>query len=564
MAYDLVIRNGTVVDGTGCPSFRGDVAVTGDRIAAVGDLDGDGRESIDAEGRVVSPGFVDVHTHLDAQVAWDPVATSSCWHGVTSVVLGNCGVTFAPCKPEDREYLAELMESVEDIPAASILDGLSWHWKTYGEYLGELDRLPKGVNVGGMVGHCAVRHWAMGERGLDETPASADDITAMTALVDEAITAGALGFSTSRTMLHRVPDGRAVPGTYATPEELLAIGDVLGRHGRGTFEVAPKFGELDGLDYEGSRAEVAWMADVNRTSRRPVTFGVAQSDFRPELHSRVLAFVDEETARGAQLRPQTTARGIGLLFGIAHHTFYDGLASWQKLQALDLAGRLGALDDDERRAQLIREADEHPSGLDPGWVYLVGTKDAHYAYTPEDSLAAISARAGESPAATFVRLTRESRGRALFSFPFLNQSLAAVDEMLHHPTVMLGLGDSGAHVGQIMDASLPTFFLSHWVRDRASLTLPDAVRRLTSDTADFVGYRDRGVLREGAFADVNVIDLDGMFLPIPEIVADFPGRAPRFVQRARGIDHTIVNGQPFLDHGEHTGALAGRLLRSTD
>ena len=216
MAYDLVIRNGTVVDGTGRPSFRGDVAVTGDRIAAVGDVEGDGRESIDAEGRVVSPGFVDVHTHLDAQVGWDPVASSSCWHGVTSVVLGNCGVTFAPCKPEDREYLAEMMESVEDIPAASILDGLSWQWKTYGEYLAELDRLPKGVNVGGMVGHCAVRHWAMGERGLDETPASPDDIAAMTALVDEAIGAGALGFSTSRTMLHRVPDGRAVPGTYAT------------------------------------------------------------------------------------------------------------------------------------------------------------------------------------------------------------------------------------------------------------------------------------------------------------------------------------------------------------
>ncbi len=376
MAYDLVIRNGTVVDGTGRPSFRGDVAVTGDRIAAVGDLDGEGRETIDAEGHVVSPGFVDVHTHLDAQVAWDPVASSSCWHGVTSVVLGNCGVTFAPCKPEDREYLAEMMESVEDIPAASILDGLSWQWKTYGEYLAELDRLPKGVNVGGMVGHCAVRHWAMGERGLDETPASADDVAAMTALVDEAIGAGALGFSTSRTMLHRVPDGRAVPGTYATPEELLAIGDVLGRHQRGTFEGAPKFGETDGADYEGSRAEVAWMAEVNRTTGRPVTFGLAQSDFRPELHTRVLGFVDDEAARGAQLRPQTTARGIGLLFGIAHHTFYDGLPSWRALQALDCDGRLAALDDDERRAQLIRDADERPPGLDPCWIYLVGTKDA--------------------------------------------------------------------------------------------------------------------------------------------------------------------------------------------
>jgi N-acyl-D-aspartate/D-glutamate deacylase len=562
MAYDLVIRNGTVVDGTGRPSFRGDVAVSGDRIAAVGEVDGDGRETIDAEGRVVSPGFVDVHTHLDAQVGWDPVASSSCWHGVTSVVLGNCGVTFAPCKPEDREFLAELMESVEDIPAASILDGLSWQWKTYGEYLGELDRLPKGVNVGGMVGHCAVRHWTMGERGLDETPASADDIAAMTALVDEAIGAGALGFSTSRTMLHRVPDGRAVPGTYATPEELLAIGDVLGRHRRGTFEVAPKFGENDGADYEGSRAEVAWMAEVNRTTGRPVTFGLAQSDFRPELHTRVLGFVDEEAARGAQLRPQTTARGIGLLFGIAHRTLYDGLPSWQALQALDLDGRLAALDDDDRRAQLIRDADERPPGLDPGWVYLVGTTDAHYAYTPEDSLGALAARAGESPAATFVRLARESRGRALFSFPFLNQSLAAVDEMLHHPTVMLGLGDSGAHVGQIMDASLPTFFLSHWVRDRRVFTIEDGIRRLTSDTAGVFGVTDHGVICEGAYADLNVFDLDALHLPLPEYVHDFPGGAGRFVQRGDGYDATIVNGRVFMRAGEPTGELPGAVLRS--
>jgi N-acyl-D-amino-acid deacylase len=560
MAYDLVIRNGTVIDGTGGPSFRGDVAVTGDRITAVGDVDGQGRETIDAEGHVVR--FVDVHTHLDAQVAWDPVASSSCWHGVTSVVLGNCGVTFAPCKPEDREYLAELMESVEDIPAASILDGLSWQWKTYGEYLGELDRLPKGMNVGGMVGHCAVRHWAMGERGLDEAPASADDIAAMTALVDEAIGAGALGFSTSRTMLHRVPDGRAVPGTYATPEELLAIGNVLGRHGRGTFEVAPKFGETDGAEYEGSRAEVAWMAEVNRTTGRPVTFGLAQSDFRPELHTRVLGFVDEESARGAHLRPQTTARGIGLLFGIAHRTFYDGLPSWQNLQALDLEGRLAALDDDERRAELIRDADERPPGLDPGWVYLVGTKDAHYAYTPDDSLGALAARAGESPAATFVRLTRESRGRALFSFPFLNQSLAAVDEMLHHRTVMLGLGDSGAHVGQIMDASLPTFFLSHWVRDRGVFGLEDGIRRLTSDTAGVFGVTDRGVIREGAYADLNVFDLDALHLPLPEYVHDFPGGAGRFVQRGGGYDATIVNGRVFMRGGEPTGELAGTVLRS--
>jgi N-acyl-D-amino-acid deacylase len=562
MAYDLVIRDGTIVDGTGRPPFRGDVGVTGDRVAAVGDVDGGGRETIDAGGRVVSPGFVDIHTHLDAQVGWDPVASSSCWHGVTSVVLGNCGVTFAPCKPEDREYLAELMESVEDIPAASILDGLSWHWKTYGEYLTELDRLPKGVNVGGMVGHCAVRHWAMGERGLDEAPASADDIATITALVDEAIGAGALGFSTSRTMLHRVPDGRAVPGTYAASDELLSIGDVLGRHERGTFEVAPKLGEADGPDYEASRAEVAWMAEINRRARRPVTFGLAQSDFRPELHSRVLAFVDEEAGRGAHLRPQTTARGIGLLFGIAHRTFYDGLPSWQALQALDLDGRLAVLDDDERRTQLIRDADEHPPGLDPGWVYLVGTHDAHYAYRPDDSLGALATRAGETPAATFVRLTRESRGRALFSFPFLNQSLAAVDEMLHHPAVVLGLGDSGAHVGQIMDASLPTFFLSHWVRDRGEFSLEEGIRRLTSDTAGVFGIADRGVIREGAYADLNVFDLEGLHLPLPEYVHDFPGGAGRFVQRGDGYDATIVNGRVFMRGGEPTGELAGTVLRS--
>jgi N-acyl-D-amino-acid deacylase len=562
MAYDLVIRDGTVVDGTGRPPFRGDVAVSGDRIAAVGEVDGEGRTTIDAEGRVVSPGFVDVHTHLDAQVGWDPIASSSCWHGVTSVVLGNCGVTFAPCKSEDREYLAELMESVEDIPARSILDGLSWRWQTYGEYLAELDRLPKGMNVGGMVGHCAVRHWAMGERGLDETPATPDDIAAMTALVDEAIGAGALGFSTSRTMLHRVPDGRAVPGTYATTDELLAIADVLGRHDRGTFEVAPKLGELDGNDYEGSRAEVGWMAEVNRRTGRPVTFGLAQTNFLPELHTRVLEFVDEESARGGRVRPQTTARSIGLLFGIAHRTFYDAVPSWQALQPLDLEGRLAALDDDERRAQLIRDADERPAGLDPSFVFLVGTDDAHYDFTPADSLAALAERAGESPAATFVRLARESRGRALFSFPFLNQSLEAVDQLLHHPTVMLGLGDSGAHVGQIMDASLPTFFLSHWVRDRRVFTLEDGIRRLTSDTASVFGVVDRGIIREGAYADLNVFDLDALHLPLPEYVHDFPGGAGRFVQRGDGYDATVVNGRVFMRGGEPTGELAGAVLHS--
>ncbi len=268
MTHDLVIRNGLVVDGTGAAATIGDVAIDGDRVTAVGKVEGGARRELDADGRVVTPGFVDIHTHLDAQIAWDPLGTSSCWHGVTSVVLGNCGVSFAPCAPHEREYLAELMESVEDIPAASILAGLAWNWTSYGEYLTAVDALPKGVNVGGMVGHCAVRHHVMGERGLSEQPATSDDIAAMCDIVDEAIRGGALGFATSRTLLHRVPDGRMVPGTWAATDELYAIGDVLGRHRRGVFEVAPRF-ESPGKDFENTRAEIHWMAEIRRRTGRP-------------------------------------------------------------------------------------------------------------------------------------------------------------------------------------------------------------------------------------------------------------------------------------------------------
>jgi N-acyl-D-aspartate/D-glutamate deacylase len=568
MDYDLVIRGGTVVDGTGSPARRADVAVRGDRIVAVGDsgaggdVDGSAGRTIDADGLVVAPGFVDAHTHLDAQLAWDPVATSSCWHGVTSVVLGNCGVAFAPCKPDDREYLARMMESVEDIPADSIMSGLDWDWETYGEYLGALDRLPKGINVGGMVGHCAVRHWAMGERGLDDVPAGEDDVRAMVAVVDEAIAAGALGFSTSRTMLHRVPDGRSVPGTYATPDELYAIADVLAARGRGTFEVAPRIGEREGDDLATTRAEIAWMAEVNRRTGRPVTFAVASVDTRPTLHSDVLRLVDEAAGEGARLRPQSTARGIGILFGLCVRTPFDGVASWRDLMALDEDKRLAVINDDEHGAALVRDADERGTGFPVDKLYFLGVDEARYDHRPADSLAALAAAAGETPAATFLRLSVESGGRALFSFPFLNHSMAAVEELLGHPSTMLGLGDAGAHVGQIMDASLPTFFLSHWVRDRGRFTLEEGVRRLTSDTAAVFGIADRGVLREGAFADVVAFDLDGLRLPLPEYVHDFPGGAGRFVQRSEGYAWSIVNGQPFMEDGHHTGALAGRVLRS--
>ena len=314
MSYDVLIKGGTIVDGSGADRFQADVAINSDRIVAIGDNLGSAKRTVDAEGKLVTPGFVDIHTHLDAQIAWDPIASSSCFHGVTSVVLGNCGVTFAPCKPEDRDYLARLMESVEDIPANSIHAGLPWNWETYGEYLDSLEAMDKGVNVGGMVGHCAVRYHAMGERSLDEAPATDEDLKKITSLVDEAIGSGALGFSTSRTFMHRVPDGRFVPGTHADTNEMLAIGSVLGRHGKGVFEAAARLGERDAEDLPNTRAEIAWMGEVSRLNNLNLTFGLVHSFRRPELYKRVIEFVEEENAKGAFLRPQTTSRGVGGLF----------------------------------------------------------------------------------------------------------------------------------------------------------------------------------------------------------------------------------------------------------
>jgi N-acyl-D-aspartate/D-glutamate deacylase len=559
--HDLVIKGGTVVDGTGAPARHADVAIDGDRITEVGTVTDGGQREIDARGAYVTPGFVDVHTHLDAQVAWDYDATSSCWHGVTSVVLGNCGVTFAPVRKGQERWLAEMMESVEDIPTDSILEGLAWNWETYGEYLQAIDALPKGVNVGGMVGHCALRHYTMGERGLDETPATEDDIALMCGLVDEAIGAGALGFSTSRTLLHHVPDGRPVPGTWADERELLAIADVLGRHGKGVYEVAPRF-ERPGAEYQGTRKEVHWMAEVNRRTGRPVTFGLAQSNAGPELYRKILEFVDEEAANGGELRPQTTARGIGLLFGLQHRTFFDRAPVWQALQPLPLADRLAALDDDARRAELLAVAEQNTPPLDWRGVYVLTDDAVDYSADPSTSLAAHAEARGETIAEAFVRISRETNGRALFNFPFLNQRMDAVEELLDHPRMAIGLGDSGAHVGLIMDASLPTWFLLHWVRDRKKYTIEDGIRRMTSDTANLVGVADRGVLRPDAFADVNVFDLERLALHLPEFVHDFPAGAGRYVQRADGYRTTIVNGQVFVEAGEPTGVHAGRTLRS--
>ncbi len=568
MKYDIVIRSGTVVDGTGAPPRRADVGIAGDRIGEIVDLDDGGldasaRREIDADGRLVTPGFVDIHTHLDAQLAWDPLATPSCWHGVTSVVMGNCGVGFAPCRPEDRATLAEMMESVEDIPSDAVLDGLAWDWETYGEYYDSIDRLAKGPNTGGLVGHSALRTYAMGERGLAETPADGDDIAAMVHLLDEAMAAGALGVSTSRTLMHKVPDGRPIPGTFAAADELLAFADVLRSHGAGIFEGAMRLGERDNAALDHTRAEVALMGEISRRSGRPVSFGLTQSNRRPDLYARVIEFVKGENSDGARVRPQTTARGVGILFGLETRTPFDRAPSWKELRAARNGRKLQMVRDATFRQTLIAEADVHGTPLKLDEVFVLPDGEARYDCDPSDSLAAIAVERGVSPAAAFIELVLESDGALVANMPFLNQDLAAVETMLDDPLVTLGLADAGAHVGQIMDASQPTFLLTYWVRERQRWSIEEAVRRLTSDTADLFGIRDRGRLTPGAFADVNVIDLDELFLPHPEYVHDFPGGAGRYIQGSKGYDHTLVNGYVFMEHGEHTGVLAGRMLRST-
>jgi N-acyl-D-amino-acid deacylase len=567
MQHDIIIRNGTVVDGTGSPARRADVGIKADRIAEIvdgddGGIDARATREIDAEGRLVTPGFVDIHTHLDAQLAWDPIATSSCWHGVTSVVMGNCGVTFAPCRPEDRSTLAEMMESVEDIPRDAILDGLAWDWETYGEYYESIDRLPKGPNAGGLVGHSALRTYVMGERALDEGPASGEDIAAMARLVDEAMDAGALGVSTSRTLMHKVPDGRPIPGTFAAADELLAFAEVLHEHGAGVFEGAMRLGERDNDALDNTRAEVGLMGEISRRSGRPVSFGLTQSNRRPDLFERVIDFVTAENAAGANVRPQTTARGVGILFGLHTRTPFDRAPSWKELRGAVNGRKLQMVRDATFRQTLINEADVHGTAVDLDGLFVLPDGEARYDNDPADSLAAIAVARGVSPAAAFIELILETDGAVVANMPFLNQDLGAVEAMLDDPLVTLGLADAGAHVGQIMDASQPTFFLTYWIRERQRWSIEEAIRRLTTDTADLFGIRNRGRLAVGAFADVNVIDFDNLHLPHPEYVTDFPNGAGRYIQGSTGYDYTLVNGYVFMDHGEHTGALAGRMLRS--
>jgi N-acyl-D-aspartate/D-glutamate deacylase len=541
MTHDLVIRGGVIIDGTGAPGYEADLAIEGDRIVAIGRALGHGRREIDARGHAVSPGFVDLHTHLDAQIGWDPECTPVCWHGVTTALIGNCGVTFAPCKPSDREFLAGMMEAVEDIPRHAILTGLPWTWEDYGGYLDAIERLRPGVNVAGLVGHCAVRTFVMGERAVDEQPDDAER-DSMARVVGEALERGAFGFSTNRYEPHKLPDGRCIPGTFADVDELMRISREVGRR-QGLMQVVGGAGDiLQSLTETGSRVLFS--------------YGVGPEAGMGEAAARRL----EDLCGDRDMTAIIQVRGSGYLFGLQSGLPFAGEA-WDRLRKLDLAGRLEAISDPQMAERLEREG-RIMDFLDPKWVFYLGDGDApDYAAPVSAHLKAMAEQTGESFIGLFLRLSRESAGRGLFNLRMFCQNLDELGDLLKSRKIFPSLGDAGAHVSQIMDAGWSSFVLSHWVRRQGLYSLEEGLRRITSGPARVLGLRDRGTLAVGMKADINVFDPETVSELAPELVRDFPGGASRYIQRAKGYRATIVNGVVSLEGGERVGDRAGRLLR---
>jgi N-acyl-D-aspartate/D-glutamate deacylase len=548
------------------------VAITDGIVTEVGRVAGPARRTVSADGALVTPGFVDIHTHFDGQVTWDPLLTPTGWHGVTTVVMGNCGVGFAPCEPAQRDWLIGLMEGVEDIPGAALSAGIQWSWETFPEYLDAVDACPKALDVGTQVPHGAVRSYVMGQRGARNEPATPRDIEEMAVLVGEGIAAGALGFSTSRTLAHRAIDGEPVPGTFAAEDELFGIGRALGRAKAGVFELAAA-GAL-GEDLAAPEKEVAWMRRLAAETGRPVSFALNQNNADPDQWHKLLYLSAEALAAGAPVRPQVTARTVSILLGF--QTFHPfaftpawgqaglGLLPWSEQVERVLA-------DDELRSRMLQDAtrfDEDPviqGFMSPSRCYVLGDPP-NYEPSAADSVAGIAAARGNEVWTTFLDLLLVDGGRELINSPVLNYSngnLEATREMLVHPATVFGLGDGGAHAGQTCDASTTTFMLSYWARDRLTgrLTVEEAVRQITSATADLYGLGDRGRLVPGMVGDLNVIDHETLRLRRPELVNDLPGRARRLVQRADGYVATFKAGESILENGEATGATPGRLLR---
>ena len=568
--HDLVIRGGRLVDGTGAPARVADVAIDGDRISAVGQALPPGRREVDAAGRLVTPGWVDIHTHYDGQALWDPLLLTSSLHGVTTVVFGNCGVGFAPVRASDRKDLISLMEGVEEIPELVLEAGLKWNWETFPQYLDALDAVPRAIDIGAQVAHHPLRMYVMGARAVRRERATPADIALMRKLTAEAMAAGALGFTTSRTQVHKNANGALAPAYDASVEELFGIAQALADAGRGAFGVNSDFNDEEG--------EIGWLSELSRKTGRPAWFLLIDHPDHPARWRHLMELVEQSNRSGAKVFGQIAGRPVGLIMGAGTAVNpFSIRPAYSALAALSPDECLAAMRRPEVRASLLADqpSEEILARLSPfrraiatRWdrIFLMDAPP-DYEPPPEASVESVARKEGRSPdEVAYDTMTREGPDRFLF-FPLANYNGGnheAVLAMLQQEGTVLGLGDGGAHCSSIMDAGIASYMLTHWTRDRsrgARLPLELIVKRLTSETADFMGLGDRGRIAPGLRADINVIDYANLHLRAPEVRNDMPANGRRLMQRVDGYDMTIVAGVPVFEHGEHTGALPGRLIR---
>jgi N-acyl-D-aspartate/D-glutamate deacylase len=563
MAYDLVIRNGVVIDGSGLPRYRADVGVRHGRIVTIGRIRERAREVIDADGQVVAPGFVDGHTHMDAQVFWDPLGTSSCWHGITSVVMGNCGFTLAPCAEADKHMVVRNLQRAEDIPSAAMEAGIEWRWTTFPEFLDTLEALPKGINYSGYIGHSALRTYVMGERAFEQA-ATEDDLRAMERELRDAIRAGAMGFTTSRSPAHETPDARPVASRLATWAEVRRLVGVMGELNAGIFELAG-----EGVDRApgdpGLREYHVRLRDLAVETGRPITFGVFSRRGVPDVWRAYLALLDETAAAGGRMFAQVHSRSLSALLSFKTQLPFDRLPVWKELRALPLGEQRRRLADPDLRRRLIeasgardgrRAVGTEARPADYDWLMVFDTVEG-----PHRTVAEVARERGQHPAETMIDLALARDLDLFFLQPVANEDQDFALELMRHPRTVTTFSDSGAHVSQLMDSSLQTHLLSHWVRVKQAFTLEQAVHMLTLVPASLWGFADRGLIREGLAADLVVFDPDTIAAEMPEVVDDLPAGARRLIQRTRGVAATVVNGEVLLRDGKPTGALPGQLLR---
>ena len=567
MTFDLLIRNGTLVDGSGMPRYRADVGVSQGRIAEIGRISSPADETIDAEGMIVAPGFIDGHTHMDAQVAWDPAGTCSCWHGVTTVVMGNCGFALAPCKPEAREWFAECLEAVEDIPKDAMVAGIDWRWETFPEYLAAVESFPKAINYAAYIGHSALRMYAMGDRALDEE-AGEDDLRLMADLVQEALRTGAVGFSTSRSNTHIRPDGGPVASRIASWSEIAHLVDAMAELNAGIFQIGP-----DVSGGEAQRACLDELTGIAVSSRRPLMLGVfaSRQGDRPNPLEYQFEWMDRVAAEGGRVLGQATTRSINAIFSLKSYLPFDALPAWSAIRGLPVEEQKARFQDADIRAGLVAaEAGMQPRGTEfqgggaattnpmkPDYANLFPMFDVNW---DEPSIEALAQSSGRHPVEVMLDLMVENED-LLFVQPLVNETPDEVRRMLGNPRSLATFSDSGAHVCQEMGSSLQTHLLSYWVRAKQAFTLEEAVRMLTFQNASAWGMHDRGLLRPGFAADIVVFDETTVRPRLPTVQYDLPGGARRLVQKADGFAATVVGGAVTLRGGEPTGAHPGQLIR---